>query len=282
MHRVNAGAKSAWNNDAVIDKLNRGADGIEIQVLSTRDRFFTDSWTLDLTKPCLEAVTAVHMPLTDNIDIAIDTRQGPEYLKETCARAQALSETYGHRIHVIAHYNGSKKYLEDIGYYSQFVDFIRGTAKIYDNVDLCIENNVCNPMSPCENCILVIDVGRENVRTCFDTCHALMIEKVTGAMAQVGNYKPFTIMDQITANRGLCSHIHFANAEWYMNKYGYKKGHGTTFGEKDDFVLAYLVQKSEKYFPDADVIYEVREDDYYNSMNYSKIKEQRENLLSAL
>ena len=268
------GAKSVWKLPQIMDKINRGTDGIEIQ-LQTNNPYKEMSEILP--ENVLKMIKAIHLPLEYQngvfFDYSVDTFDGQEMLKGIMKKLTEIGIAKNN-IHIICHYHGDKEILKRYKLYDNVVSFMQEIADEYKDCIFCVENTTHQLTTWNNNNVtLVKDINKDNVGTCLDTCHALIVEKNGLFAGQIGNTTNITLENHFKANKDLCKHIHLCNASWDSNnRYGYKKGHGTIFTE-NDFDLKRIVNLYKQYNYDADIVFEVYENDYLNCENFSKTKD---------
>ena len=263
------GAKAAWERRLLQEKIKRGADGIEIQLLTGNPE---KEMLPDLGIDMYKQIKAIHIPLENGFDYSIDTIDGQNMLSKVCniiSNNKYLSEN----LNIICHYRGKKKIMERYGIYEQTINHMKNIAKKFPNYTFCIENTTVELLSwENDNITLVQDINEPNVGTCLDTCHIFIVEKATTLAGNIGNTKIVSAEDHFKANQNYCKHMHICDAIWVNGKYGVNKGHGMPFDDIND--IERIVEYYRKYNFNTDIVYEVREDDYMNCTNYSLIKQQ--------
>ncbi len=264
------GAKSIWNEKNIQDKINRGADGIEIQLVTSSP---ISEMNKKLPAEQLKMIQAIHMPIISEAEqFSITTRKGFKTLIDlvymlTTLRTSEAGKGLREDLHIVCHYMPN---LDDDNNmkYEDAVLILRMLAAQEKSLVFCIENTTGGSIGRVwdyENVQFVKDIGTTNVKTCLDTCHALMVE---------ANEDGISLGEAFKFNAGVCAHVHMCNATDYGDGYGKKKGHGVPFSSAKDRDLQRIIELYRHYEYDADIVYEVREDDYLNCENYSLIKEQ--------
>lgn len=259
--RMTHGAKSIWSEANIQDKINRGADGIEIQLRTPNpDKEINDS----LPKEQLDLIKAIHMPIGEGRDqYSVTTHTGIHTLTALINRVNLIKELKGVNwdgLHIICHYIPVTD--EDTLEYKNNVIMMRLLAAQNKSLVFCVENTTDGYNG--QNIKFVKDVSESNVGTCLDTCHSLIVEH-DGGMS----------MDELfRQNFEVCAHMHLCDAKDTGEGYGKGEGHGVPFTSRDSKDLLRIIALYRCFNYNADVVYEVREDDYLNCVNYSKIKEQ--------
>lgn len=266
-------AKAASTVDEMEEKLRRGAEGIEIQLLTPDDPFFRGGWVDSVGTELAAKVRAVHLPLSGKCgygNYPVETPEGLAILEETCRVATELMSLTEAEMHVICHYASLKPVLIKMGTYRFIAAYIRKIAEQYRDVHICIENTPFDFLNwDNDNVELAEDIGSPNVGTCLDTCHALITEKMTRVTAHLTGKEPMALERIFRANSETCRHMHLCGAKDTGSGYGRGRGHGTPFDGPGDPDLLKLIRLSERYLVKPDIVLEVREDDYFNCEGYS-------------
>ena len=250
------GAKSAWSVDEIEEKLKRETDGIEIQLLTLDPE---KEMSVKLPDEYIDKIQAVHTPLVNGYDYPIDGAAGFKFLLAMCEHMPFKREG----LHIICHHHGGM-FKRDTVWYEDIVMSMRTLADKYPWCVFCIENPSLKLNKwDNDNVLLVKDIDKKNVYTCLDTCHALIAERVVGV----------SLEDHFRANKDICRHVHLCNAVKADKEYGRGKGHGVPFSGKDDPDLKRIIDLYRGHNFVTDVVYEVREDDYLNCVNYSLMKD---------
>ena len=264
------GAKSIWDKNNIQDKLNRGADGIEIQLKTPSP---ISEMGQKLPAEQIKMIQTIHMPIVSNTEqFSITTRKGFRTLIDltymlTTLRDSEAGKGLREDLHIVCHYMPNPNDDDNITY-ENAVLMLRMLAAQEKSLVFCIENTTGGSIGRVwdyENVQFVKDIGAANVKTCLDTCHALMVET---------NEDGISLGEAFRLNAGICAHVHMCNAIDCGDGYGNKKGHGVPFSSAKDRDLQRIIELYRHYEYDADIVYEVREDDYLNCENYSLIKEQ--------
>lgn len=270
----------------ITDRIKRGADGIEIQLL---DRKGVKKLTIEDVKENIDkfsAVTSVHSALSDSIgevDIAYGCAENNKYLCDAFDIAELIGEDFGKCIGVVVHNTLTFKEYKKFDLFDRTVEMISHILTIYPKTELLIENGTpakahesfaegmtefFRELSQCvrDRCFLLLD-----------TCHA-MISSDFWAYANEDRSLFDTEYRKFFELFGpYCKEIHLSDKKGA----GIIKGHhGIPFERYDfgsearfDTTMHYI----EKYMPDATICLEVPEKDYSSAENFSKMKEMIDN-----
>lgn len=278
-------AKAA-SNKAVLDKLKRGANGIEWQLISNGNT------TVD---EIILPVVNVHTILTNNLDICLDKAlnsylgiediKSYEYLIEALELANALGQSQNRMINVITHF-----------YYSEFVqkmeiwkEWLEHLLEKYNYCNILVENSstffktgeVRNMTAPdiIPNIILklqsIVDFSYKNrLGSVLDICHMLNSIRVSNILFNSDTlyYNTVNEKEQILkyfkSYSSTCLTVHFNNA----NGLGLSgKNHGCIFDYSEYGLFDYLMKNYMKYMKNAKLVLEVYEEDVDNAYNFEKI-----------
>lgn len=283
-------SKSALDVEQALRKVELGFTKFEIH-LDAKD-FSSDSINIkevaNKFSTIFPDVVTVHTPLdttlkvfgTDSVEVlrVINNREMQKCLYDTCELAQCFAQLYNHNIGVIihlceTHYAINRWNLEPI-----LKNFYEDILKRYPNIEFYIEN--ITPLEKYSTGLSYFRSGTLNepvmvarrlnslfedtfgVRfyTCLDTCHFLITDRISKAV----NFDLKVNCEEIFALYSeSCKNVHLANADEYGLE---SKQHGTGF--QDDIVLLrYLIHLIQYYTPDANIVLEMREDDYLNPKN---------------
>lgn len=267
------GAKASYSEGQINDKLRRGADGIEVQLMTSDPiiELFTN-----VPRELQKYVKAVHLPMYDKkVDLSdITSDAGYNMLRKVCS---ALTYTFleNKPLHLICHFDATKAELERIGYYSKLVSNFRNMARGNKDIIFCVENTTQAMTNfRFDSSDFVKDCDYENIRSCVDTTHAIILEHAFGIVSKFMPVEPITIEDIFRENAEVCAHLHIGNAIQADEGFGFGKGHGVPFLEHDDPYVDRIRNAYSLLGCQPDIVYEVREEDYLNSENYTKITQQ--------
>lgn len=267
-------AKAAWSKAQIEDRLNKGADGIEIQLVSEYDEFYNDDSfkNVDISK-----IIGIHMPCNAKSDYSIDSLEGSLTFEKTCAKTSELASLLDRKLYLVLHFEGPVEKLKKLNVYSKLVYEVKQVAEKYPNILICVENCVDNPFYKHSNVEFVKDIDKPNVKTCLDTCHALISEKISFDAGGVWLVEDTSLDEFFKENKDCCGLIHLCNAIYPddFKNYGTGQGHGAVF-EEDSFNLRRITCFYKKYGYDCDIALEVREDNYLDAQNYLKTRKQVE------
>lgn len=285
-------AKSAPVGYEINDKVSKGCDGIEIQLLvdflkeDVPARQFFD----EIIKVNNMDVCVVHMPLLngENVNLELFTYPiyGNAFLKaaELC---QLLADYYGHKIVMIIH-NGFtlEQYLHMPVLFGCVINnYLKNSIENYKDIEYAFENILPIVLSKnrfpltrngfaFDNVDLAIYLNKifdTNVfGTVIDTCHYIVSEKIVKSVF-AEDYpdvlNDFCLEEFFRRNNGFVKVFHLAN----VISLGFDKNqHGCGFDEnvEDIEFLNRFFELYYKYADNAFVTLEVYEKDYSDSQNY--------------
>ena len=284
-------AKSNWSENRIKEKLSRGADGIEIQLLNPEtDNFYKDNWK-DYVYIKSSKIKAVHFPLLKEEDFSIESIKCQKIFNKTIERIEKISKILEEKIYVIIHIEETVRTLKKIGLYDNLVLFMQKTADDYKNLIFVIENTTTHVlMQPLSNVIFVKDINKENVLTCLDTCHAYITQNLLYSITNEkfnDGISIISIHDFFENNKDVCGLIHLCGAANYGDGFGRGKGHGIAFNGIADPQLNEIYNLYKEYNYKCPLTIEVREDSYdddtysYNfedTLKYAKELEKRKQI----
>ena len=272
---------------SVQDKKEKGADSGEWQIF--KDNFHFTRYDFP--------ITSVHTSL-DGGDVCIDEcflcgAQTIEKMKETRRKleeafqfAEEIAKKQGHRITIVAHSEQSAYPAER----SAIIAYLQTLFKKYPNCDLALENtcileNPTNgkyavrsgikpadvPKTVCYLRNIMKEVQLEHrIFTVLDVCHALCTIRCTNLLLKgITEVQDETVLleEYFKQTAPYCKIIHFN----YLENLGFASGHGTPF---PDSVIGKVLALYETYIPTADLVIEIREDDYSDSKNFQNTVNQ--------
>lgn len=289
-------AKAALVKEQIEDRINKGANTLEIQLL---DETQTDK-EIDMSLINNIDVCAIHMPLINGKDYDVETVEGREIFKKVCTLASKIANIKNHNIIIVVHTSTPLFKLKEFGIENVLVTTIQEMIDKYSNIEIAIENTtlydfipkkgVLCRQNPCyiengriklSNVELAKAVGRDRCGVCFDTCHALMTEAhlrrdnklFEEYIYNVCNGKRiFTALFEESAP--MLKLIHLA----YSENHGYNEYHGMPFTGQEFIVLNYINGLYEKYNIDCPVTIEVYEKNLFDAKNYVLTREEIEKL----
>ena len=281
-------AKSAFIKENIMDKVNKGSDGIEIQLLNPKNEICTcsDYRIENYLRNC--NIVSIHTPLDNKTDCNynIETPEGQKELVKSLVLADKFSQFYGQRMNVVCHMELSIKQQKELGIYEKVKDFLCENLDKYKNIDISLENVTIRHSGVYDNTILVREINKENFGTTLDICHALMSKSITGFLTDKGKcesnyYKYETLTNAFRYNSGVLKWVHLNNAANFGQGYGVGKGHGCIFN-KDNINDMNTLVKVLNYVKDEkleNICIEVYEEDYLNSQNFLQTKILCESIL---
>lgn len=278
-------AKAA-SNKAVLDKIQKGADGIEWQLISNGNT------TID---EIISPIVNVHTILTQDLDICLDRALNSylgiedikcyEYLKEALELADDLGKRQNRMINVITHF-----------YFGEFVqkmeiwkEWLEHLLEKYNYCNILIENSstffktgeVRNMTAPdiIPNIVLklksiISDKYKERLGSVLDICHMLNSIRVSNILFKNDflyyNYvdEKEQIMKYFKSYSSTCLTVHFNNSNG-LGLYG--KNHGCIFEYSEYSLFDYIMKNYIKYIPKAKLVLEVYEKDVDEAYNFAKL-----------
>lgn len=278
-------AKAA-SNKAVLDKMQKGADGIEWQLISNGNT------TID---EIISPIVNVHTILTQDLDICLDRALNSylgiediktyNYLIEALELANDLGQQQNKMINVITHF-----------YFGEFVqkmeiwkEWLEHLLEKYNYCNVLIENSstffktgeVRNMTAPdiIPNIVLklqsiISDKYKERLGSVLDICHMLNSIRVSNILFKNDflyyNYvdEKEQIMKYFKSYSSTCLTVHFNNSNG-LGLYG--KNHGCIFEYSEYSLFDYLMKNYMKYIPKAKLVLEVYEKDVDEAYNFAKL-----------
>lgn len=261
---------------AIEDKLSKGADWIEVQLLNKNcDEDFIKYY---------EKVYSIHSKLDkDDFNRTVNLEDSDDFslsnLREAFELANKIGERANRRIGVIIHNGIGLDKMEKLGVMNYAFSKIERLLREFECTELFIEN----PSIACTAGIYtsdlesseLIEVVKELKRrsTCndriyslLDTVHAMassrLLELIYGYNSDKLYEKYFQDYAEFTKE------IHFANI---INKGLSNHEHGVAFREgnpDDDKYFEMTLRLIKKYLINANVCLEIREEDYTNAVNF--------------
>ena len=272
-------AKAKWANENIEDKLRRGAEGIEIQLLNPEDEeCLKDEYIIPESFRKYNIV-CLHTPLMKENNFEIDVADGRKWLPKVVNLAEKIISYTNKDINIVCHMQQSKQVLMEVGLYDEIKEEFKQIALNHPRIIFNVEN-VIRLIGANDHVDFVKEINLPNVKTTLDVCHAMMTQDLTGRITDYGNYnhqayKYVTVEDIFKANEGVCGWIHLNNSKDTGEGFGCGTGHGAIFDEEDIVdmqYLEYIYKLIKLYTPDATICLEVREDDFFNCTGYSKTR----------
>lgn len=226
-------ARSLWNHDQIKERIDCGADGVEVYLNKlTGDFFDTSTWSLDL----LEKVYAIHMPVIVTQqgqkvtveDYGIDDVNGWNILPTICEKASMIARRVNHKVCVIVRIHTSTADLKRLDVYSNVIDIVKRMSSLHSNIDLCIENTAKTLHQPLTNIDVYNDARAENVGCCLDVCNSLMVTQQTRLLSSMGvKFMPYEAY--FKRMRDCIKIMHLSNAVDNGSGYGINNGHDCAY-----------------------------------------------------
>lgn len=290
--------KTAFNIEEVRHKIEKGMNCFEFQLLNEFPNPQSNSFDISSIKPFLAFNTyVIHAPLEKKerglSDIEVLCTSALPVLEYCFQICQMFAETQRRNIILVVHSNMNLERLKSLKLYREIEIVLHILFERYKNVILGIENVspfnfsdgrlILNNNHFTDNVELVKklkrDIGTDRIGSVFDTCHSMITQKYITPFyfyfSNQGLSRPdFSISKYMELYKDTCILIHLAS----MEGNGYSKGHGTPFKEEDKKLIEF-VDSYKKFRYKCPITLEVREDDYFNPINYLS---EREALISNL
>lgn len=276
MRRIVAKASSA---EACRDKLCRGADSLEIQLIELD---FDKEDRLKEFLPYADKISSVHTPLSRKRGVCIyDTPEmNREVLRNTFYLANRLAAGKAERIGVVVHQdisygNALRKGCEDNAEVClECLEAYPGTSLLIENTSILnmVTTDYDEPIMTAQKLIEKAPEMKDRIRVLIDTIHLTMASRTMYDETE-------DIMKQmelvIARNSSLVGQVHLANCIGCGCMYTLKHNHGCDFDEASPEQMYYfnrLMQILTEKVPDADLCIEVSEKDYRQGVNFAHIR----------
>lgn len=287
MHKIKLVAKIT-DDLSIKDKMEKGANAGEWQILNNN---------FELTDYSLP-ITSVHTSLA-NGEISIDdcficSAKTLEKMNETRRKmneafqfAETIAKRQNHRVAVVAHIK--ERMLPGIR--SEIVAYLQDILKKYPDCDLALENsmllngnlNIRSGVKP-EDVPGIIKYLRDimsgvgldhRIYSVLDICHAVSTIRCINTLIH-GFKEDMDELEELEKyfinTAPYCKIVHFN----YLRNLGFGEDHGTTFSDSE---IEPILNLFLKYTPDADLVIEIREDDYNDSKNFKLTVKQIKDIL---
>lgn len=278
-------AKAA-SNKAVLDKLQRGADGIEWQLINKGNT------TVD---KIILPIVNVHTILTKDLDICLDRALNAylgiediktyNYLIEALELANDLGQQQNKMINVITHFYFGE-FVQKMVIWKEWLEYL---LEKYSYCNVLIENSstffktgeVRNMTSPdiIPNIVLKLQSivnpkYEDRLGSVLDICHMLNSIRVSNLLfnSDVLYYNTVDEKEQILkyfkSYSSTCLTVHFNNS-YGLGLSG--KNHGCIFEYSEYDLFDYLIKNCIEYMPNAKLVLEVYEEDVDKAYNFGKL-----------
>lgn len=278
-------AKAA-SNKAVLDKMQKGANGIEWQLISKGNITVEE-----IILPIVNVHTLLSNPLDICLDKALNSYLGIgdiksyKYLTEALELANSLGMRQNKRINVITHLYFSDLVQKD----NTWKEWLEYLLEKYNYCNILIENSstffktgrVRNMTAPdiVPNMILklqsiISDKYKERLGTVLDICHMLNSIRVSNILFNSDKLYDNTvdereqILKYFEHYSSTCLTVHFNNC-YGLGLLG--KNHGCIFESSEYNLFDYLMRNYMKYMKKANLVLEVYEEDVDNAYNFEKL-----------
>lgn len=232
-------------------------------------------------------VKGIHMPLVHNkaINTGIPefciSNSGDNIYNNTLILAQSLADELGHSIYIVYHSMHSPDTIKGMGniwddilfYFNHRLSVVPNITYTFESTTPIDETGSFVSGSGVENVLMCKalrdEFGSDKFFTTFDTCHALITERIYEALkGATGNIKAPTFESMFKSNIGLMNNIHFS----YAKNFGATgEEHGISHDMNDIISKEHfnkcmeLIESIDKPYPYLTL--EVNEDDYSNPIN---------------
>lgn len=297
-------AKSAADPAQIKDKLEKGCDGIEIQLLGDfLDEKNTAQYYYQKTFSCAGAdIQVVHMPLIKHQDVNLELLTYPVYWKafeKAALLSQMLAEKYHHNVVLILHNTLTLDQYQHMPVLLKEIEsLLEYTFSNFPQVEYAIENILPLELSAGKTPLGRNGFGFDNVDlanyfnehfgtynkfgTVIDTCHAMASYRMLAhifAENHNSSLEGLRLEDFFSKNQGLLKVIHLTN----VHSMGFNPGeHGCSFepdSELDALFLERFFSLYQKYASGVPITIEVYEKDYLDSQSYLKTKNMIQNYI---
>lgn len=288
-------AKSAPLGIQILDKVKKGCDGIEIQLLET---FFQDSFTVD---DCFKIITetnaivyTLHIPIVNGKDTNLENFSYPLYeymFLKACELSSKLANHYKHNITMVIHNGFSLEQYQTMPLTFEYItNLLKRAFDKYNNIEFAFENILPfviseNKLPTTRNGFLYDNVDVANYfnnlfntnrfGTVLDTCHFMCTHKIFTKMQEIDknqSYNEFTLEDFIKANKDTIKIYHLTN----IKNLGFgPKEHGTPFTDSKediDFLNNFFDLHKKYVNTDPYLTLEIREDNFLDGQGYLQTK----------
>ena len=273
-------AKSMLKQADLLSQTSKGFTSIEVHL---RPEEVTQSIEkkLELAEKTEATIVNVHTPLRKECPLYLDDLLNPDYYKEiafACRVAQEFAMRQGNRVNVIIHVRSSLTELKATNKYHCIVGILCRLFALYPLVNISLENSMllslCNGRPRLCNAsfaepVQLVHALREsccnsNIYAVFDVCHMLSSMRVNQECFEPYGASSYSFADMLEQYKDTTNIIHVANAHGYGMG---AKFHGTPFQKDEPQDVLLLTQLLETFGDRPYYVYEVREDDYSNTVN---------------
>lgn len=263
-----------------LDKKNKGAFSAEWQIIG-------GNITISDEILNIIPITSVHTLLEKGFQVELEKCIESDFvdhetaelyrrhLVDACVVAESCAIRQGFAVKVVAHIGNTTQNL--IG---EILNFVQYLLCIFPHITLAIENEMiinidgitrlsCGPNDvPC----FIRRVRKnlpENMRSrlgsVLDICHALSTIRIKNHIFGFDDNKDELLQLEKYFVSGIdtCLICHFNN----LQHYGIGKEHGTGFFNEEERFFDFL-KLYQKYIPESDLVFEIREDDYSDAKNF--------------
>lgn len=263
--------------EAIKDRLSKGADMIEVQLLKHNLGVNFDEYA--------DKIFSVHSLLDNNSDeISLENsdKRTLEQLRLAFELGDRLGKLSNKKVGVIIHNGIGLDKMNKLGVIEYTFTRIERLLREFENTELFLENSSLACKNGIYNTDLLsdelIEVVKELKRrsTCSDRIYGLL--DVVHAMSSsrileliYAKDSDLTYENYFKDYAEYTKEIHFANI---INKGLSNHEHGVSFregNEKDDKFFDMTVSLIDKYMPNVNICLELKEDDYSNAVNFEYV-----------
>ena len=273
-------AKSMLKHADLVSQVNKGFTSIEVHLRASDVEQSIDS-KLQVAEEVGVTVVSVHTPLRKGHSLCLKDLLDDNYFNEaryTCELAQRFAEKQGNRVNVVIHSAYSLEDLKADGKFQGIVDRLRQLIEWFPLVDFAIENSM----------LLTLEYGRPVIRssifadpvrmvqalreaceykhiyTVFDICHMLSSLRFSRECLETNGFEKHSFEEMVEQYKDTVSIVHTANADGYGIS---TASHGTPLRKDNPDDVQLLIQLLRGFGDKPYYVYEVREEDYTNTVN---------------
>lgn len=285
-------AKSSLNYNQIIDRIQKGTQNIEIQLL---DDFIDnpqkeiDEKILDLIKSKKCDIQVIHMPLCLNNDYEIEKKETKKVLEKVCQFAQNIAILEEHFVLIVVHIADAVLNLANYNMLNRLKNLVISCLDTYDKVELAFENttnielkdgniNFENPVIIRDNHFIFSNiefakfVNHERCGVVLDTCHLLMTKNLFENLEKFLDCKLNSQKIFKEAFKEAAPYIKLIHLN-YAKKHGYEELHSLPFLKKDKKsikYLNYLMKLYKKYNYNCMITLEINEENFVDAKNFEQ------------
>lgn len=290
---INAKATLAY--EQISDRIKKGVNGIEIQLLSDFSDYYKSEPKDYLDKRIIEdiknhqyTINVIHPPIYgEEYSCEIEYRAAWNEIDKSCELAQYLAGLQHQMVLVVIHISENIHNLKEYNAFQPMVDFILQLLAKYPDIELGFENTslfsykggknfsvrpalrILDDMVIFSNIELVKYLKHRRCGAVIDTCHLILTQNNLRNINRLYHDKVFevnVIKEAFCAASHNIKLIHLNNAK----SHGYGDYHGTPFDiqkEEDKKRLKEIYAYYQEHADNCPITIEVWEEDYLNAIN---------------